>query len=207
MTGYNSSPQQTRSTRLILASQSPQRRMLLTEAGYAFDVIAPQESAEGEPYPRESPTALVRRLAQNKAADVAGRVPTGIIVACDTVVECSGSILGKPESKKHAREMLKMLSGRLHHVYSGLCLRRRPDDQTLVQVDVTKLKMEVLSDLDLNAYLDSNAWQGKAGAFGYQDRVGWLRIVAGSESNVVGLPLELLASMLKQLGEPVKRNL
>ena len=95
--------------------------------------------------------------------------------------------------------MLTLLRGRKHRVYSGVCLWQRPNDRRLLEVDVTTLMMERISDQQLQAYLDSNAWQGKAGAFGYQDRTGWLHIIDGSESNVVGLPLELLQRMMQQL--------
>jgi septum formation protein len=181
---------------LILASQSPRRRELLAEAGYEFEVIPPADSAECGAMVREFPRELVARLARQKAADVAGKVQQGVVIGCDTVAECGGHILGKPASRAHAREMLDLLRGKVHHVYSGLCLWRRPDDFMRVEVDVTKLKMAPLTDRQLDDYLDSGAWKGKAGAFGYQDRLGWLRVVSGSESNVVGLPMELLGKML-----------
>ena len=128
-----------------------------------------------------------------------GTVNQGIVIGCDTIVECHGRILGKPEDRDDARRMLRLLSSRVHHVYSGLCLWRRPDDRTQVKADVTKLRMDRHSDAELEEYLDSGAWQGKAGAFGYQDRHGWIHVVSGSESNVVGLPLELLQSMLREM--------
>jgi septum formation protein len=185
--------------RLILASQSPRRRQLLEEAGFRFEVLAPSDSAETDEPAAGSPQELVTRLAWRKAADVARRVPDGIVIGCDTVVEVLGRILGKPADRRHAREMLELLRGEEHRVYSGLCLWRRPQDDVRVAVDVTSLLMEPLTDRQLGEYLDSGAWQGKAGAFGYQDRHGWLRLVGGSESNVVGLPLELLQRMLEEL--------
>ena len=80
---------------------------------------------------RESPQELVARLAYQKAADVAGRCGQAIVIGCDTVAECDGQILGKPTDRNHARQMLKLLSGRTHHVYSGLCLWRNPEMKTL----------------------------------------------------------------------------
>ena len=145
----------------------------------------------------ETPNELVARLAYQKAADVARRVDSGIVLGCDTVAECRGRILGKPADQSHARQMLELLRGQVHHVYSGICLWQRPSDATLVRTEVTKLRMENISDRQLAEYLDSGGWEGKAGAFGYQDRLGWIHIVAGSESNVVGLPMELLAEMLE----------
>jgi septum formation protein len=182
--------------KLILASRSPRRRELLAEAGYRFDVVPPDESAECGLCSGESPAALVARLAYQKAADVASRVAEGLIVGCDTVAECDGQILGKPLNEEHARKMLNTLRGREHRVLSGLCLLQKPGSRYDVRVEVTQLTMDPLSDAQIDEYLASGAWEGKAGAFGYQDRLGWVHVVEGSESNVVGLPLELLAVMV-----------
>jgi septum formation protein len=184
---------------LILASQSPRRRELLAEAGYPFQVIPPSDSAECGLCSGESPPELVARLAYQKAKDVAQRVGTGIVVGCDTVAECRGQILGKPVDRDHARQMLELLRGRDHAVYSGLCVWHRPGDRVRVEVELTRLRMDPISDAQIEEYLDSQQWEGKAGAFGYQDRLGWVHIVEGSESNVVGLPMERLAKMLKEI--------
>jgi septum formation protein len=185
--------------KLILASQSPRRRQLLEEAGYSFAVMRPSESAECGICSRETPPELVARLARQKAQDVARHVDCGIVLGCDTVAECLGLVLGKPVDRDHAREMLQRLRGQMHHVYSGLCLWRRPDDTVKFAVECTRLVMDPISDRQLDEYLDSELWQGKAGAFGFQDRLGWVRIVEGSESNVVGLPLERLEDLMDQL--------
>lgn len=184
--------------RLILASSSPRRRQLLAEAGYAFDVVPPDPAAECGLCSRESPGELVSRLARQKAADVARRVPAGIVIGCDTVAQCGGQILGKPESRDHARAMLTLLAGREHRVYSGLCLWRRPGDTVLQDVAMTTLVMDRLTTQQIDEYLASGAWEGKAGAFGFQDGLDWVHIVEGSESNVVGLPLELLGQLLEE---------
>lgn len=186
--------------RLILASSSPRRRQLLAEGGYLFEVIPPHESAECGVCSRETPPELVARLAWQKAGDVAHAIDCGIVIGCDTVAECCGQILGKPKNREHAEQMLQLLRGREHHVYSGLCLWPRPGEEPHVQVDVTRLVMDPISDADLATYLDTDAWEGKAGAFGYQDGLDWVHVVEGSESNVVGLPMELLADMLATLG-------
>lgn len=184
---------------LILASTSPRRRQLLTEAGYPFEVVAPHDSAECGICSRETPPEMVARLAYQKGADVALRTERGLVVACDTVAECCGHILGKPKNQQHAREMLQLLSGREHRVYSGLCLWPRPGQEHHVQVDVTRLVMDRLTTDQLEDYLATDAWEGKAGAFGFQDGLDWVHIVEGSESNVVGLPLELLLRMLADI--------
>lgn len=186
---------------LILASGSPRRRALLAQAGYRFEVRTPSAQAECGVCSRESPPQLVARLAWQKAADVAREVARGIVLGCDTVVECGGQILGKPADVDHARRMLRTLQGREHRVYSGLCLWPKPAGDPAVEVETTLLRMDVLDEPRLDAYLASGAWEGKAGAFGYQDDLGWVHIVHGSPSNVVGLPLELLARMLARVGE------
>lgn len=189
----------THKPKLILASGSPRRRMLLAEAGFDFDIVLPAEGAECGVCSGEMPPEHVARLAWQKAADVAPRVERGLILACDTVAECKGQILGKPRNEAHAREMLRTLSGREHRVYSGLCLWQRPAGEPLVEVDCTVLRMDQLGDEQLEAYLATGDWEGKAGAFGFQDGLDWVHIVEGSESNVVGLPMERLARMLKRI--------
>ncbi|MBX3415618.1 MAG: septum formation protein Maf [Pirellulales bacterium] len=185
--------------KLVLASGSPRRRMLLAEAGFEFDVVTPAEGAECGVCSGETPPEHVARLAWQKAADVAPRVERGLLVACDTVAECLGQILGKPRDEAHARAMLQTLSGREHRVYSGLCVWQLPAREPLVEVDCTVLRMDPLGDRQLDEYLASGEWEGKAGAFGFQDGLDWVHIVEGSESNVVGLPMERLARMLAKV--------
>jgi len=181
---------------LILASRSPRRRELLTEAGYDFTIIAPDDAAECGICSRETPEKLVARLARQKAADVVSGISRGLVLACDTVAECGGQILGKPANEEHARQMLRILSGQEHRVLSGLCLWNAPGGNPRVRVAVTRLRMDRLSAVEIDDYLASGLWDGKAGAFGYQDGLGWVHVVEGSETNVVGLPMELLAEML-----------
>jgi septum formation protein len=186
--------------KLILASRSPRRRELLAAAGYDFEVFPPSDDAESEAPVDETPAELVARLARRKAADVARRVPgessVRLILGCDTVAECRGTILGKPADREDARAMLTLLGGQEHRVYSGLCLWPLPSGEPAVRVAITTLRMDPLTPELLDAYLAGGRWQGKAGAFGYQDGLDWVHVIEGSESNVVGLPLELLAEML-----------
>jgi septum formation protein len=200
--------------RLILASRSPRRRELLAAAGYEFEVCQPSEAAEHGECSGERPAELVARLARQKAADVARRIDCGLVIGCDTMVECNGQILGKPADEAHARAMLKTLSGQDHRVLSGVCLMeafgicgagvppasepcRR--DACTTKVAVTTLRMDRLTPEQLDEYIAGGQWEGKAGAFGYQDGLDWVHVVEGSESNVVGLPMELLAEMLESL--------
>jgi septum formation protein len=217
---------------LILASRSPRRRELLAEAGYDFQVIAPDEDVECGFSSASGPAGLVAELAYRKAAAVARKlqdsplpVPNrqpaapSLILSADTIAEYDGLILGKPRDEADARRMLRQLSNREHRVLTGVCLVPlnsplppfvgwpwRGEDGApgapLIRVDVTKLRMDALSDTQLDEYLSSGHWEGKAGAFGYQDRLGWVHIVEGSPSNVVGLPMELLSEMLKEITQP-----
>lgn len=199
---------------LILASSSPRRRELLEEAGYDFTIIPPAEDVECGVCSESGPAGLVAELAFRKAAAVRQQLVAGgqssspaIIVAADTVAECDGFVLGKPRDETHARAMLQQMSGRDHRVLSGVCLWKLPlapgagrgEVAPLIRVAVTKLRMDQLTEEQLDEYIASGQWEGKAGAFGYQDRLGWVHIVEGSSSNVVGLPMELLAEMLREI--------
>jgi septum formation protein len=188
--------------RLILASGSPRRAQLLAAAGYTFSVEPPSEAAEDEAAPGESAHAVVQRLAYQKAADVAARVGPSMVLAADTIACCDDCLLGKPADRDHAEQMIRQLSGRVHSVLTGLCLWQVPSGRRVIEVVETDLVMETLSDSAIREHLDSMRWQGKAGAFGYQDANDWLRIVGGgSPSNVVGLPMERLAEVLERFDD------
>lgn len=204
MAKINSDPPN-KDRRLILASGSPQRTALLKSSGYTFDSMAPQID-EGEGLCSHcGPAELVATLALRKAADVVGRMDAAgdgtlpVVIGCDTVAECGGEILGKPQNVEHARKMLQRLSGQPHRVYSGLCLWPTATGIPITEVAVTELQMDHLSEEQIEQYLQAGAWEGKAGAFGYQDGPDWLKITKGSASNVIGLPLELLAEMLARV--------
>ena len=187
------------SREIILASSSPRRKELLERFGYRFRVVEPDPSAECGICSRETPPELVARLAYQKAANVIEKIDSGLVLACDTVAECVAIILGKPEDRDHAKQMLQRLRGRSHSVYSGLCLWDKASAQRHVRVDVSRLWMEPISDSQLEAYLDTDQWIGKAGAFGFQDGPDWIRLDQGSATNVVGLPMEMLEKMLAEL--------
>ena len=198
--------------RLILASGSPRRRQLLQEAGYEFTVVAPPEDVECGICSESGPAGLVTDLAYRKAAAVRQQLllpQSALLVAADTVAECDGFVLGKPRDEEHARAMLRQLRGRTHRVLTGLCVWPLPhpgplpagegEKMPLVRVAVTQLVMDHLSDDAVEDYLATGERRGKAGAFGYQDRLGWVHVESGSETNVVGLPMELLAEMLAEV--------
>ncbi|MDR3199078.1 MAG: Maf family protein [Planctomycetaceae bacterium] len=188
---------------LILASQSPRRRQLLADAGFIFTVRPPDANAENRRQPNETPKHYVNRLALQKANNVAAKLEQGLIIACDTVVLCKDRILEKPADRDDARQMLRFSRGQVQSVLSGLCLLAKsvPENAgtTIAGTDKTTLLMQPITDSEIEDYLDSGLWCGKAGAFGYQDRHDWLSVIEGSESNIVGLPMELLRQMLGNL--------
>ncbi|MEM6363453.1 MAG: Maf family protein [Planctomycetota bacterium] len=198
---------------LILASGSPRRKELLTAAGYTFEVLPASDEAECGMCSRETAPEMVARLAYRKAADVAtrdaiqSRTSGALVLGGDTLASCAGQILGKPKHRDHAESMLRLLSGRKHEVYSGICVWSVRRGRTIVEAVCTKLEMSPLDDDMINSYLDSGLWEGKAGGFGYQDGNDWISIVdGGSESNVVGLPMERLAELLEQF-EQIAENI
>lgn len=197
--------------RLILASNSPERRRLLAEAGYLFEAFPARDQVECGICSTGGPAALVTELALSKALDVAAQVESSgaatilsprVILAGDTVAECGGEVLGKPIDEDHARTMLERLRGTVHRVYSGVCTWHSPatSGEPDVRLAISELRMDAISDGEIDEYLASGLWQGKAGAFGLQDRAGWLHLISGTESNVCGLPMELVVEMLAACG-------
>lgn len=187
---------------LILASGSPRRAQLLHAAGYSFVVDKPDESVECGISRPETASEMVARLAYEKAADVVPRHRGSLVLAADTLASCSGEILGKPTDRTHAEQMLRLLSGRRHSVFTGVCLWDAESGRRLVDVSQTELRMDSLTEATIVDYLDSMRWEGKAGAFGYQDGNDWIIVLdGGSESNVVGLPMERLAELLDRFEE------
>ncbi|MCO8123753.1 Maf family protein [Stieleria sp. TO1_6] len=183
---------------LVLASGSPRRAQLLTAAGYEFTIDPASDDAECGMCSRETAPQLVARYAFRKAQSVVGRYSDAMILAADTVASCNAQILGKPVDERHAAEMLRTLSGREHDVYTGVCLWSAKNSACVVDVVRTQLQMSELSEQTIADYLETLLWEGKAGGFGFQDGNDWIRIVGdGSESNVVGLPMERLKEMLE----------
>ncbi len=183
----------------MLASRSPRRRELARSAGWDVILAPPPESVEASAPPRattETLEAYVLRLARAKARAVAESGPPGLILACDTLSEVDGSALGQPADRSDARRMLETLSGRRHRVVTGVCLMPSRENDPIEATDESELEMAPLDAAFLDWYLDSGMWRGKAGACGFQDERLPLRLVAGSPSNVVGLPLELIGRLL-----------
>jgi len=189
---------------LILASQSPRRRELLTQAGYSFEV-RPAHIPE-EPLAGENPIAYVTRLAREKAEAVFREVTadapanadgeTLAVLGADTTVTLDDTILGKPEDAADAARMLKMLSGRTHRVMTGVALATA--DGVEVAAEVTAVRFLTLSEEEIAGYVATGEPMDKAGAYaiqGYAAR--WIPRIEGCYFNVVGLPLALVTALLE----------
>ncbi|WP_417320295.1 Maf family protein [Emcibacter sp.] len=184
---------------LILASASPRRQELLAQIGIVPDDICPAEIDE-TPEKDEEPRRLAGRLAVEKANAVAAQKTDAFILASDTVVALGRRILGKPADAKEAVKYLQMLSGRRHRVYSGLCLIT-PEGNVLNRVVMTVVSFKRLTPKDIEEYIASGEWQGKAGAYAIQGLAArFVKSLNGSYSNVVGLPLFETANMLEGSG-------
>jgi septum formation protein len=199
---------------LILASASPRRRELLTQAGYTF-TIQPAQIPE-DPREGEDPIAYVVRLAREKADAVyregvnsgQGTVnsQTGelVVLGADTTVTVDGQILGKPEDDADAARMLRMLAGRTHLVITGVAVVTAA--HTEVAAEVTAVKFLSLSDVEIADYIATGEPMDKAGAYAIQGRAAkWIPRIDGDYFNVVGLPLALVSTMLDAtgLGRPI----
>ena len=181
------------STRLVLASTSPQRRAILEQLAIPFEAVAP-DYVEDDP-PDAVATELVRRHAEGKARSVhtTGRITLGV----DTTVVLDGRIYAKAADRDEARHMLNELSGRTHTVVSGLCLLGGDEDVLLHEI--THVTFRLLEAGLVHAYLESGEWEGRAGAYAIQGLGGRLvERIEGDYLNVVGLPGALLVTLLER---------
>lgn len=183
--------------RLVLGSASPRRLELLAQIGVVPDLISPADIDES-PRARELPRPYCTRMASEKARAVTA-LADDLVLCADTTVAVGRRILGKPESAAQAAEFLLLLAGRRHDVITSVALRH---GQRLWRRDVvTQVRMKRLSDAELNGYLDSEEWRGKAGGYGIQGRAAALiPWISGSFSAVVGLPLAETAALLQAAG-------
>ena len=180
---------------LVLASASPRRVQLLRQAGAEFTVADP---GPDRPWPGQAePRHGVRALALDKAKRIARKRPEAVVIGADTVVVLRGRIFGKPDNLAQARDMLGRLHGRRHEVWTGLAIVHGDEARTTAECTVVHLAR--LTPEDLEAYLRSGESLDKAGAYGIQGVAGqFVRRIEGDYSNVVGLPLHRLRSLLAE---------
>jgi len=192
----------------VLASASPRRLQLLERVGLTPDLLNPSDVDE-LPHRRETPRALSIRLAREKAERalemplVQELGPNTFVLAADTVVGLGRRILPKAETVDQARDCLSLLSGRSHWVYSTVCLIA-PGKKVSTRCVETKVRFKRLSREDVDSYVASNEWRGKAGGYAIQGRAeAFVRLLTGSHSAVVGLPLYETVHLLEGAGYPV----
>ena len=185
--------------RLILASASPRRQSLLREAGYAF-VIHPADLNEDDVPANLSPAQIAEYLANAKATAVAKGFPNDVTLGSDTVVALGSQLLGKPADAVHARQMLGTLAGTIHHVTTGVAVFY-PARQFRRSLTVTStVQMRPLTVSEIDAYVASGQWAGKAGGYGIQDDDPFVTNMGGSLTNIVGLPMEATRELLSAAG-------
>lgn len=184
---------------LVLASNSPRRRALLDQIGLPPSLVDPADIDE-TPLPRELPRDHALRLAREKALAVAARHPGSLVLGADTVVACGRRILPKAEDAKTARRCLALLSGRNHRVFGGICLVTT-DGRPITRLAETRVTFKRLSRHEIDRYLDSGEWEGKAGGYAIQGKAAaFVSQLVGSYSNVVGLGLYETATLLAGQG-------
>ena len=183
---------------IILASQSPRRKELLERMGLSDFAIIP---AQGEETCRPgcTPAEMVEELSRRKCAEIAASHPNALVIAADTVVAIDGRILGKPRSREQAAEMLGLLSGREHRVYTGLTVSY--GGETVTEHEITSVRFRPLSGTDINHYIATGEPMDKAGAYGVQG-YGCVLVegILGDYYNAMGLPVCRLARLLARFG-------
>lgn len=189
--------------RLVLGSGSPRRRELLAQIGVVADDIRPPDIDE-DPIKGELARPYCQRIAREKALAVPAEADE-IVLSADTTVALGRRILGKPRDAGEAAEFLHALSGRRHRVITAVAVRL--GDKLWERDSVSAVKMKMLSDLEVNAYLASGDWQGKAGGYSIQGPAGaFIPWISGSYTAIVGLPLTETAGLLLAAGYPLYRS-
>ena len=188
--------------RLVLASASPRRKDLLAQIGVVPDAIHPADIDE-TPQEAELPRQYVERLAREKAREVASACPDALVLAADTTVALGRRILEKPADEDQARRFMALLSGRRHRVYTAQALAH-DSIEPRVRVSMTQLAVKRMSAQEIDWYIETGEWQGKAGGCATQGSFGrFIPWINGSYSNVIGLDLADTHALLSGAGYPL----
>jgi nucleoside triphosphate pyrophosphatase len=180
---------------ILLASSSPQRRLILQQLGLPFEVVAPRYVEEEAP--GAEPAELAREHARGKARSVAEAAGERPVLGVDTAVVLDGRVYGKPRSAQESAEMLEALGGRTHEVVSGLCLVT--PGWEVVEHEATRVTFRPLTARDVARYVAAGEWEGRAGAYAIQGRgAALVERIDGDYLNVVGLPAALLVRLLAE---------
>ena len=182
---------------LVLASASPRRADLLRAAGFTFEILP--VSVDERLLPGEQPSEAVSRLAEVKATAAAAARPETVVLGADTAVVIGGQVLGKPADGADARRMLRLLSGQSHEVLTGICLLM--GHRRLVHVETSRVRMAPLNEAEIAWYVSTGEPSDKAGGYAVQGLGSrFIDRIDGSYSNVVGLPISSLYTLMKELG-------
>ena len=186
--------------KFILASSSPRRRDLLLRLQTSFDIILPDVD-ESMIAPDVSPETYCTSLAELKANDISQHYPDMLVVGADTIVVLDDLILGKPDDKAQAQEMLEILSGKTHHVYTGVCLKWAKNNIHHLFAEITMVTFRELEQADISHYIEICPPYDKAGAYGIQDwSAVFVKGIKGCYDNVVGFPISRFYQELRKLG-------
>jgi septum formation protein len=186
-------------TLIYLASKSPRRRKLLKQLGIkfrSFSVNTIEDVLDGE-----HPVDCVKRLALEKMNRAKKKVRNGIIITADTIVVLDKEVIGKPKNRKDAINILSLLSGRVHTVYTGFCVFNQKTNKSIIDFEKTKVEFRMINKDEIIDYVESGSPMDKAGAYGIQDDFGavFVKRINGCYYNVVGLPLTKLYNTLRKL--------
>jgi septum formation protein len=185
--------------RLILASQSPRRQSLLRHAGFEFDVDP--ANIDEESYPTELlPSDVALLLAKRKAESVSQKHPNDVVLAADTVVALGDSVLGKPKDAADARRMLRLLAGTTHIVITGVAVMHASASFERVKRVMSAVRMRLLNSNEIDRYVETGDWEGKAGGYGIQDHDPFVKRMSGCHTNIVGLPMTTTKVLLAGAG-------
>ncbi len=182
---------------LILASASPRRAAILQEHGFNFTVVFPPEDDPSALPANLQPADFAEALSIQKANAVAQKLNDGLLLSGDTVAALGNEIFGKATDREDAERILRAVTAVTHQVITALTLLDAKTGRTMTRHATTAITMRELTDSEMSDYLSTNAWEGKAGAYGIQDHGdAFVEKIEGSFTNVVGLPIELLKEML-----------
>jgi len=186
--------------RIILASASPRRSQLMSEAGYEFTVVLPEVDESAFETNDADPVEYAKRLALAKAKSIAGKYPDSFVIGADTIVDFAGRIIGKAADAKEAEQITGKLFSKPHKVITGVAIVRLSDGTELVESDSTTVYPRKMSAGQIADHVKGGSWRDKAGAYAIQETGDeFVEKIEGSLTNVMGLPMELLESLLTQL--------
>jgi septum formation protein len=192
---------------LILASASPRRRQLMSEAGYEFSVVQPEVDESAFDADRTEPAEYAKCLALAKAKSVARKYPDSLVIGADTIVDFHGRITGKATDAKEAEQITRELFSAPHKVITGIAIIRLCDGTQLVRSDSTTVYPRKMTAEQIAEHVKGGSWRDKAGAYAIKEAGDeFVEKIEGSLTNVMGLPMELLESLLAGLNIQLERR-